>query len=328
MTLKEKCCFLFFDYVDLDVFLNAKIFYHLAGFQVVDENQISECALVVLFRGMPSRIYSGYTGSLHFYDYVHEYSIPVTEFFPSVASLTIISLERPKFCHSSFTYVCGYLPVIPSLWKLSFPFVSRSPVPIHLSNYKSIEEDAYQTDLILKIKAGMINVYGAKWDRVQIAARPRSYLSANFLLSSVKICYGLMYPYQRGKSLSGRMWQAPIQGCIVISEKNTNLINSPGVFEVDRFDLVPSLTDNDPRDLAAQATRFWQDQTATLAKNLHLVLNYNDLPSEIAQARLHLLLNHLVFVWNQSFSSIVKRTFHSTRKLIRILSTKISNLFV
>lgn len=327
MKAKEKCCFLFHDYVDFDVFLNARIFYSLAGFQVVHENHISECSLVVFFRGMPAKVYSEYLGSLHFYDYVREYSIPIRDFFPKASSIAIISYENPSDCNFSYTYIYGYLPVIPRLWRFSLPFFGRSRIPIHLSNYKPIQSDDYQISLIVKIRKGMIKVYGAKWERVEILTHPCSYLSANLRLSKALVCYGLMYPYQRGKSLSGRMWQAPIQGCIVISEKNTNFIGSPGVIEVEDYENLPSIDFQCPDVLAFQAAEFWLNQTNSLAKSLNLTLNYNNLPTEVRLARLLLLINHIEFILNQSIIPTIQVITRFLRRSIRITITYIINLF-
>jgi hypothetical protein len=328
MKTKKKCCFFFLDYVDFDVYLNARIFYHLAGFQVVHEDHIANCSLVVFFRGMPARVYPEYVGPVHFYDYVHEYSIPILDFFPNASSITIISFDIPSKYYSPCAYVYGYLPVIPGLWKFSLPFSSRSPIPVHLANYKPIDSDAYQAILISKIRAGRIRVYGRMWNRVEISARPCSYLSANLLLSKASICYGLMYPYQRGKSLSGRMWQAPIQGCVVLSEANTNLLGSPGILEVDNYENIPFLDFQCPNILAAQAAQFWQDQTSTLARNLNLVLNYDNLRSQIFQARVLLFINHIDFVRNQSIILPIKRINNLSIKSVRSIVRKLFHVFL
>lgn len=173
----------------------------------------------------------------------------------------------------------------------------------------------------------MIKVYGAKWDRVEIVTHPCSYLSANLRLSKSLVCYGLMYPYQRGKSLSGRMWQAPIQGCIVISEKNTNFLGSPGVIEVEDYENLPSIDLQSPDVLAFQAAEFWLNQTNGLARSLNLTLNYNNLPTQVTLARLLLFINHIAFIWDQSISPNIQVITRFFKKGVRIIMAKISHLF-
>ncbi|MFN9622654.1 MAG: hypothetical protein ACK587_07470 [Cyanobacteriota bacterium] len=323
MTEKKKCCFLFFDYVDYDVFLNARIFYHLAGYRIVGFDQLSSCSLVVLFRGIPSQTFYEYSGLVHFYDYVREHDINIASFFPCAFKICKISLEKVTDNVSVPNCVYGYLPVFPSLWQFSFPFSKRSALPVHVSNYKPLKNDSYQNILINKIKSNLIKVYGSKWDRVQIDARPLSYLSANLILSKVRICYGLMYPYQRGKSLSGRMWQAPLQGCLVISEMNTNLFSSPGVYEVATYDEFHFVDYPTPIDLAKQASEFWSQKTDKLAMDLNLSLDYRLLPWEVACSRLLLFCQHLEFTYKQLFDFKTGFIPSRIRQFVRILSARI-----
>lgn len=317
MLAPKKCCFLFFDYVDYDVFLNARIFYRLAGFQLVDISRISECSLLVYFRGRPPSIFSDFAGEVHFYDYVREHCIDLHEYFPRASSIRLISLSNPNDNDCSYRYIHGYLPVFPSLWRLSLPFFRRSMLPIHVSNYKPLKDDSYQRELISRIKAGNIRVYGAKWDRVQIATHSLSYLAANLKLSTAYLCYGLMYPYQRGQSLSGRMWQAPIQGCIVISETNTNLFACPGVIEVTTFDSLPFLNNISPERLSKEAADFWLAKTVSLANSIDLFLDFKRLPFEIHAARLLLLRQHCDFVWNQRCVARIQKLNHHITRLVR-----------
>ena len=326
MQAKKNCCFLSFDYVDFDVFLNARIFYRLAGYSFLSIDKLSLCNLLVIFRGIPPRIYKEYTGPIHFYDYVCEHSINLPDFFPSASAITVISIEFPDYHSSSVNSVYGYLPVFPSLWQFAFPLLRRTPRPLHISNYKPLADDPYQQQLIRLINACIIRVYGAKWDLIQVKARPLSYLSANFRLASASLCYGLMYPYQRGKSLSGRMWQAPLQGCIVISEKNTNLFSCPGVFEVSSYEEFFSLDSISPTELASQAALFWIKKTKCLAVDLNLVLNWNTLAQEVAYARLLMLRQHCTFLWDLLVAKKVSNYIHRIVTWIRAVCRKLPGL--
>jgi hypothetical protein len=323
MSATTSCVFLSFDYLDYDVFLNARVFYRLAGYYIHDSISLASCDLLVVFRGIPSRVYTEYSGPVHFYDYVLEHQIDLAYFFPNASSLTIISIQHTVDDFPFGRVIYGYLPVIPSVWQFSLPFTKRSPIPVHVSNYKPLQGDQFQQQLISQIKSSRIRVYGAKWNSIQIRARPLSYLEANLKLANAYFCYGLMYPYQRGKSLSGRMWQAPIQGCTVISEENTNIFLCPGVVEVSNFSDISHLSIERPHDLAMRAASFWLGKTNELAKDLNLTLNWNLLPKEVAFARILILFQHVEFIVNLVlvqkvfyFTARIKSTVSSTTKKI------------
>jgi len=297
MSPNKRCCFLAFDYLDFDVYLNTRTFYALAGFAPASSVKLASCDLLVVFRGIPHRVFPEFSGPIHFFDYVCQYRLELRDYFPNATSITIISIDRDQHRSTDDIHVYGYLPVIPSIWQFSFPFTRRSSLPIHVSNYKPLQEDPFQEDLLFLIKTGRIKVFGSKWERIQVKARPLSYLSANCILATASICYGLMYPYQRGRSLSGRMWQAPINGCFVITESNTNPFLCPGVFEVPSFGDLPSLEQLSSRELALQASKFWLDKTNLLARDLGLSLNWKNLPSEVVMARTLMLRQHLAFLF-------------------------------
>ncbi|MFN9546696.1 MAG: hypothetical protein ACK6AD_06460 [Cyanobacteriota bacterium] len=312
---------MFFDYIDFDVLLNARVFYRLAGYTVLESDDLSFCKLLVIFRGIPTRIFPEYLGTIHFYDYVCEYDIDIFKYFPNASSIITISMQHSRMASSHGFFVYGYLPVIPSIWNFSFPFIRRSSSSLHISNYKPLANDPYQQQLISLIRAGSVRVYGAKWNRVDIKARPLSYFEANLKLSTAKVCYGLMYPYQRGKSLSGRMWQAPIQGCMVISEEGSNLFLCPGVLEMSTYLDVPPQNSLSPAILAKQASNFWLSQTEDLARNLNLCLNWENLPSEVIYARWLLFSQHCEFF----YKTLIANSFLKIRRKLSFLSRTIMN---
>jgi hypothetical protein len=173
--------------------------------------------------------------------------------------------------------------------------------------------------LISLIKRGKVRVFGSKWDRINISARPLSYLSANLILTTTSVCYGLMYPYQRGKSLSGRMWQAPIQGCVVISENDTNLFECPGVYPVDSFfdlstvEILPAAT------LTQQASDFWIMKTKLLAKDLDLSIDWNQVPRVVFLSRILMFVQHCEFYFDLYISKNILRIAGKTKVFIKLL---------
>jgi hypothetical protein len=308
MTGKFRCSIFSFDYLDYDVFLNVQAFYRLAGYSVSSDLNISALNLLIVLRGIPPRIYNEFTGIIHYYDYVKEHSYNPNDYFPNASAIYYIGIESlaDKNLNEKSTYITAYLPIISSLWQFSLPFGRRSNKLIHISNYKPLQNDTYQKQLINLIRNKKVKVYGSKWDKINISAKPLTYLSANLKLASCMICFGLMYPYQRGKSLSGRMWQAPLQGCIVISEEGTNLYECPGVIEVSSFLQIPNIPMSDSSQIAHQASRFWWNKTFDLADALGLSLDLKELRNEIIKARILLFAQHINFLWKLHFGTKVE----------------------
>lgn len=307
MSLKPRktCSVLSFDYLDYDVYLNIIAFYRGAGFHVTRNFDGSSSDLVVVLRGWPPQVYDQYTGALHVYDYVKELSIDYLTFFPQASHLFYISITPNASLDfssgSKYTYINGYLPVIPEIWTSSSVKKTHTQ-PLHIANYKPMPEDTYQEQLISLSKQKKLMIYGRKWHMVGITSSSLSYWAANRLLAGASHCYGLMYPYQRGQSLSGRMWQAPINGCVVLSELGTNIFDCPGVVETDNFSLpAPELPL--PSFVSSRAISFWKKKSDLLAQDLGL--SFLDATDRwiVQDLRLMLFWHHVVFLWNNSFMS-------------------------
>jgi hypothetical protein len=323
MNKKVTCCFFFYDYKDYDVYINARTFYRLAGFTLISTVNVEKCDLIVVFRGIPGRNYPEYTGVVHYYDYVCEHSLDIQDYFPNAASIYVVTCRNTSIYNTQaqITRVYGYLPVIPLIWSSNVLFPHKSSLPVHVSNFKPILGDQYQNELISLIKSRQVQIFGSKWDRIQVNALPLSYLAANKKLSDSFLCYGLMYPYQRGQSLSGRMWQGPIHGCFVISELNTNILSCPGVLEMESFLTGPLLTlnINMSKQLAIEARLFWVDKTETLAADLGLSLQEKNLIIEVAYARISLHLQHYSFFLKSLSSTASNRIIRASKAFFRYI---------
>lgn len=318
-----NCSILSYDYQDFDVYLNTRLFYCLAGFRVQTSLSYSSLDLLVVLRGIPPQSFAEFCGVLHVFDYVRESTVDYSLFFPNASEIIYISLSSPAHLRSSDRFVYGYLPVFPVIWIRPRPSKTTDSPPVHISNYKPMNDDSYQQQLVTLIQNRCVKVYGAKWDRINIRALPLSYLSANSLLSKSSICFGLMYPYQRGKSLSGRMWQAPIQGCLVISEAATNIFDCPGIIELTTFSSGLSLSNPTPLTLSEQASQFWFNKTLILADDLNLSLDLVRLPSEVFYSRVLLLKQHFSFCWENYISFPAMRSYFSLKSQIRSFVKKL-----
>lgn len=268
----ERCSFVAYDFLDIDVYWNVRFFYESCGFTSLDP-AAAEIDLLVVLRGDPgvSHRHRHFQGSVHIYDYVKEFSTDWRERFPAAREIVVISLSAPRNSRG-IRHVTGYIPVLPSIWQVR-PFRKRLQRPLHISNFKSMPRDIYQADLVELARHELIQVYGRKWDAVDIRTDGVSYWQANLLLASAYSCYGLMYPYQRGCTLSGRMWQAPLNGCFVISESGTNPFSCPGVVEVERFNADSLLRFGSILEcwqLQKEATQYWRQKTRNLMNDLGL----------------------------------------------------------
>lgn len=296
----RSCAVVSTDYLDKDVYLNIELFYALAGYQVYVWSPASASRspdLIVILRGDPGTNWVNYSGPVHVYDYVKELDIDWSDRFPHASRLERISLAGGD--------VTGYLPVFPEIWRRTFS--RKNSRPVHLSNYKPMPADAFQNDLVSLIQQGRVRVFGGRWQRIGVTSRSLSYWQANRLIAASSCCFGLMYPYQRGRSLSGRMWQAPINGCFVISEAGTNPHGLPGLIEVESFGLQESnrhFSLEECLRLSEQASAFWRNQTYELARQLNLPLP-QELPFALIQAQRRTLVRwHLEFLWDQTLSNL------------------------
>jgi len=304
------------DYLDRDVYLNIRAFYRAAGFQIIPPTSRDPAPvdrpvdLLVVLRGDLGSDLSDFSGPVHIYDYVKEYAVDWERRYPAASHITVVALAasacQPPAASQADTgstrlsRVDGYLPVIPALWMRSWQ--TKRPQPVHISNYKRMGEDAYQRDLLALIRAGSVRAFGANWQLAGVRAHPLSYRQANRLLAESASCFGLMWPYQRGRTLSGRMWQAPLNGCFVLSEKGTDLLGCPGVLEREVFDgdaatLVPSA--QACRALAAEASAFWEAHSRSLAADLGFDSGLSLTPANLRSERALLVLWDLEFRWNR-----------------------------
>jgi hypothetical protein len=271
IAVKPSCRIVSSEYLDRDVYLNVRGFYAAAGFHLLERSPVPE--LLVVLRGDNGSAWSDFRGQIHVYDYVKEYRVDWPARYPHAASIQLISLENPGPIAEDprLRWVRGYLPVLPALW--SRPAQRRRQRPVHLSNYKRMAGDPFQEQLLGLIRAGLVEVFGGRWQLVGVSSTPLSYRQANRLIARSASCFGLMWPYQRGRTLSGRMWQAPLNGCFVFSEPGSDPLGCPGVIRAERFDAATAGRRFSPEScsaLAVEADHFWRQHSAALAAELGL----------------------------------------------------------
>ena len=308
MSSRPRFHILSIDFQDLDVIWNVRLFYLAAGFSLIRQGVDAELDLLVILRGDPGLSHQGFGGTVHVYDYVKELQVDWRSRFPHAREIRLISLLRPSSLPEGTRWVQGYLPVIPEFWQ-QFPFRKRAGRPMHLANFKPMGDDPYQQELACLARRGLVEVHGRHWDKLGLSTYGVSYLEANRLLAGAYCCYGLMYPYQRGTTLSGRMWQAPLHGCLVISEAGTNPLGLPGLLEVQHFapDSLLSVTSiKECWQIRKEATRYWQEATAQLASQLDLPAYLGPSPAQLATCRLDRRVQHLRVAWSRRLNRLAR----------------------
>ena len=305
------------DYLDKDVYLNIRAFYRAAGYRLIPPTARlkgaadDQAELLVVLRGDNGSDLKDFHGPIHVYDYVKEYAVDWERRYPSAAHVTVVALASSSFHpaedsqsasgdSSRVSRVDAYLPVIPALWMR--PWSGKRQQPVHISNFKRMGDDAYQSDLLALIRAGVVRAFGANWQLAGVRAYPLSFRQANQLLAASTCCFGLMWPYQRGRTLSGRMWQAPLNGCFVLSEAGTDIFGCPGVIESEAFDGDAATLELAPqacRDLADEASAFWESHSRSLAAALGFDPRLSLTSADLRPERSLLLLWDLEFRWQR-----------------------------
>lgn len=331
------------DYLDKDVYLNIRAFYRAAGYRLIPPTARLNGAsndrvdLLVVLRGDNGCDLKDFQGPVHVYDYVKEYAVDWERRYPSAAHVTVVALAASSF-HSGgdsqstaddssrVTRVDGYLPVIPALWML--PWSGKRQQPVHISNFKRMGDDAYQRDLLALIRAGVVKAFGGNWQLAGVTAHPLSYRQANQQLAASAWCFGLMWPYQRGRTLSGRMWQAPLNGCFVLSERGTDILGCPGVIECEAFHTDAATPVQSPqacRNLANEASIYWESHSRSLAAALGFDPNLSLTAADLRPERTLLLLWDLEFRWQRlvlRFKAILMPPFQRLRRSLAWLARR------
>jgi hypothetical protein len=334
---KLVCRIVSSDYLDKDVYLNVRAFYRAAGFRLIPPGASSNRAsgdradLLVVLRGDNGSDLKNFRGPIHIYDYVKEYAVDWARRYPLAAHITVVALAASSFqpaedsqsdsASSRVSRVDAYLPVIPALWRR--PWSRKRQQPVHISNFKRMGDDAYQRDLLSLIRAGLVRAFGANWQLAGVEARPLSYLQANRLLAASATCFGLMWPYQRGRTLSGRMWQAPLNGCFVLSENGTDILGCPGVLEREAFhDAAASLvlTPEACCELAQEASAFWESHSRSLAAALGFDPSLSLTPADLRPEWALLWFWDLEFRWQRLVAGLEALVMPPLQRIRRCLA--------
>ena len=274
-----RCHIVGFDGFDLDVLFNMSFFYSECGYSISFSREPRDADVLVIQRGKLRNQYPAIkVREVHAYEYVGEPIGDVTHAFPAAESVITIFPSLQNRYRAGGRVVEAFPPVMPELWRRKDDAQrSRADRAIHISHFKKMaERDNYATRLLAAVRDGRIEVWGAGWTEpcANSVARlhgPASLHDCQALYASAHIAIGLMYPFQRASTFSGRMWQAPLNGCALISEPAALAVNMPGVIAQEAYvDDIDVRGVGTPSDIVDAAISYWSSQTDALREALQL----------------------------------------------------------
>lgn len=265
----RRCCLWGQDGLDLDVARNLVPFYRGLGFQVVLGTPRERAELLVVARAhdIPSDLSSCDPLAVHVWDYGGwNFDAFLRGLDPERTWVFCVSEARRERILSG----TGFPPrrVLTTLPPVDVPFWSRAPAPVrwehvHVGHFKAIEpEDAVQLRFLEHLRGTGAHVWGRGWDgRIAPALRhgPCSSTRASSIYARSRWALGLMYPFQRDTTFSGRFWQAPLAGCALLSEPGLFTRTIPGVVEFPDRGPIRSLPPLDRDRIRVEAAAFWEE---------------------------------------------------------------------
>jgi hypothetical protein len=272
----KKCCIVGVDGYDVDALANMYAFYEGCGYSVVASRVPLPADLVVIQRGNgKSNIeFPIVPEAIHIYDYVRHGTSSYLTVVPKQSKTYVISPIDVGSCGNpiSNNWIRGFYPVVPDLWMKD---LSQSKVEyslVHLG-HKKPQDDEFQESLAALVLAGSVDVWGRGWSGpLNKVHGPISLHECSGIYRRSMNALGVMYGAQRWNSLSGRMWQGPLNGCGVYSESIAPTFDAPGVYVIpsyDNLEIVPSSL-NTRIDLSRLSKSYWESETELLAKAMGL----------------------------------------------------------
>jgi hypothetical protein len=227
--------------LDLDVTLNLRSFYNKLGFSVFFSEKLLDSDLLVVLRAVDKTIdITPFSFALvHVYDYGGwDYDAFVRTIDKKITYIFCTSeVKRSRLIellHFPKEQVFVALPPVDiKLWSKKIKEVKYNIV--HIGNYKPItEKDAIKERFNETIKHFKTHVWGLGWQLERGLYHGKiGVFSVSGIYAHSQFALGLMYPFQRDVTFSGRFWHAPLNGCYVFSEPGFYCKKIPGVIETD-----------------------------------------------------------------------------------------------
>ena len=308
--------------VDLDIALNLVWFYEKLGFLVAITNEVKDVDLLVVLRVVdkPLDLRNAKVSVIHIFDYAGwDYDNFVKSIDSSKTWIFCTSeAKRHRLINSlHFPKDHVFLALVPvDVNRWSKPIKEVQYKLVHIGHYKPVDDDNVKTLFNYAVKSLKVNVWGLGWNDLGLKGAYHGKLGV-FNVSSIYSCslnaLGIMYPFQRDTTYSGRFWHAPLNGCRIFSEHGLYSNKIPGVVETDYSiaDLESKLHESlDREKLQFDSRAFWVSQEkltrdvvlTTISKiqerNLKIseFLNYKKLRLKMIAKKLYQYLSLFKFV--------------------------------
>lgn len=262
---------------DLDVQINLSLFYSQYGAITVSKTKKSKPAeLLVIMRCTSLQNYLDLDCPIHIYDYSKTINTePLNS--NNFKDVTLITLDRQLITSlegNSISCIYSYHPVNVDFWKSRECKKNKVAEIVHIGNHKIAQmDDMVQKNFNEYVKRNNVTIYGQNWDFITSNRGPIPFYMVSKIYAKSNIAVGVMYDYQRSKTLSGRMWQGPINGCAVISEAVPDKMEIPGVIvtELNNIEIDIACKRNQNSQKIISASRdYWRTESDRLAAELNM----------------------------------------------------------
>lgn len=284
---KPLCLIYSDDGFDQCVLFNLMHLYKTLGFLVTFSNRVIDCNLLVIIRGSSITLpdYFDRNIPIHVYNYVGNDitnilgEISENPYFVIAPSQDLLDFNQVD----SDRGVIAFPPVYTQAWISQARRTSTSTYPlVHIGNRKKTLgalSDPYAKALETLTSSGRVDVWGRGWRRREIAkGKYHGYVEVfniKHIYCRTEIALGLLYPFQRKLgTFSGRFWQAPLNGAMLLSEANRFIGVIPGVYETDLVNIDLDVRRKYSRDDIADASIcYWNQVTAKVERDVERLLD-------------------------------------------------------
>lgn len=258
--------------LDLDVAFNLQDFYSRIGFKTFFGEKICNADLLVIVRAInkPLNLDKYNFSQIHVYDYggwgydkcIETLDCDKTYVF-TTSNEKKNNLIDNLLLPSERVFVT-FPPVSTQLWVMPYK-KERKYDFVHIGNFKKIDDsDAISVKFHKVIEKLHPHIWGIGWNNQSKKYHGKLGLfDVSKIYSKSKYSLGLMYPFQRKSTFSGRFWHAPLNGCYLFSEPGLYTNEIPGVIEVNyNIEEINELTTSllDFREVQQKSIDFWDNK--------------------------------------------------------------------
>ncbi len=275
------------DGIDQDIVINLSIFYTKMGYQIIVSTELHEADILVLTRvtrPLENLDFIDRYELINYWSYVGEFEdesfIEKSRERLVMISTDVEKLQACELLNPHGLYFNLNNPVYPKFWTSLNLKSEKKYNSVHIGNYKSflsVEKDCPGFNFLEFCRLHKVSVWGNGWlssnlpfdlncGPLKLEEVPRIYRQS-------EVSFGIMYPDQRGRFVSGRFWLGPINGCLMYTEAILPHQEIPGVYYFDYQKLRFPKELQQSRNLALEARVFWTQSTKSafeIIKNANL----------------------------------------------------------